>query len=59
MRITIQDDFDLQKIADSGQCFRFNKCGEGYSVVAGDKYLFRVEFYSTSRKQNIRRIYRG
>lgn len=46
MRITIQDDFDLQKIADSGQCFRFNKCGEGYSVVAGDKYLFRVEFYS-------------
>ena len=40
MIIEIKDDFDLQKIADSGQCFRFNKCGDGFSVVAGDKYLF-------------------
>ena len=40
MRIQIKDDFDLGKIADSGQCFRFNKCGDGYSVVAGDKYVF-------------------
>ncbi|WP_029231275.1 DNA-3-methyladenine glycosylase family protein [Butyrivibrio sp. VCB2006] len=40
MIIEIQDDFDLQKIADSGQCFRFNKCGDGYSVVAGNQYLF-------------------
>ena len=40
MKIQIKDDFDLGKIADSGQCFRFNKCGDGYSVVAGDKYVF-------------------
>ncbi len=40
MIIRIEDDFDLAKIADSGQCFRFNKCGDGYGVVAGDKYLF-------------------
>ena len=40
MQIEIKDDFDLWKIADSGQCFRFNKCGDGYSVVAGDKYVF-------------------
>jgi N-glycosylase/DNA lyase len=40
MIIEIKDDFDLLKIADSGQCFRFNKCSDGYSVVAGDKYVF-------------------
>ena len=40
MIIKIEDDFDLEKIAESGQCFRFNRCGDGYSVVAGDKYLF-------------------
>ena len=53
MRITIQDDFDLQKIADSGQCFRFNKCGEGYSVVAGDKYLFIKEVYDSDVEPDI------
>lgn len=40
MQIEIKDDFDLGKIADSGQCFRFNKCGDGYTVVTGDKYVF-------------------
>ncbi|MBP3197704.1 MAG: DNA-3-methyladenine glycosylase 2 family protein [Butyrivibrio sp.] len=40
MRIEIQDDFDLKKIADSGQCFRFNECMDGFSVVASDRYLF-------------------
>ncbi|WP_035784315.1 DNA-3-methyladenine glycosylase family protein [Butyrivibrio sp. MC2021] len=40
MKITINDDFDLLKIADSGQCFRFNACGEGFTVMALDKYLF-------------------
>lgn len=43
MRVKIQDDFDLKKIADSGQCFRFNECADGYSVVALDKYLFVKE----------------
>ncbi|SFC09799.1 DNA-3-methyladenine glycosylase family protein [Butyrivibrio sp. YAB3001] len=40
MIVTIEDDFDLKKIADSGQCFRFNECADGYSVLAQDKYLF-------------------
>ena len=40
MQVRIEDDFDLEKIADSGQCFRFNECGDGCSIVAGDKYLF-------------------
>ena len=43
MIIEIKDDFDLGKIADSGQCFRFNKCGEEsqehYSVAALDKHV--------------------
>ena len=40
MIIKIDDDFDLKKIADSGQCFRLNECGDGYSVTASDKHLF-------------------
>ena len=32
MKITIKDDFDLSKIADSGQCFRFNAVADGYSA---------------------------
>lgn len=40
MIIRIDDDFNLEKIAESGQCFRFNKSGDGYSVVSEDKYLF-------------------
>ena len=40
MKITIEDDFDLKKIADSGQCFRFNELGDGFAVMALDKYLF-------------------
>ncbi len=46
--IHISDDFDLKKIAESGQCFRFNECtpaakgGESfplYSVAAKDRHL--------------------
>jgi N-glycosylase/DNA lyase len=40
MILKIQDDFDLKKIADSGQCFRFNECPDGYSVAAGSRHLF-------------------
>ena len=50
MRIKIKDDFDLGKIADSGQCFRFNECGDGYSVVAGDKYVFIRQLYKDGSK---------
>ena len=43
--ISIKDDFDLDRIADSGQCFRWNKTdGESYRIIAGEcclniKYL--------------------
>lgn len=39
--VSIQvEDFDLGKIADSGQCFRMNYIGRGtYSIVAFDKYV--------------------
>ena len=40
MKIEIFDDFDLKKIADSGQCFRFNECVDGYEIVASSKHLF-------------------
>ena len=44
MKITIKDDFDLARIADSGQCFRFNRCADGsYSVTALDKHVLVKE----------------
>ena len=44
MILRIEEDFDLKKIADSGQCFRFNECGDGsYSVSAFDKHMFVSE----------------
>ncbi|MCR4901436.1 MAG: DNA-3-methyladenine glycosylase 2 family protein [Butyrivibrio sp.] len=40
MKIRIEDDFDLQKIAESGQCFRWNPNDKGgYSIVAGGRAL--------------------
>ncbi len=40
MKIRIDDDFDLRKIADSGQCFRFNVLEDNtYSVAASDKHM--------------------
>ena len=39
--IQISDDFDLQKIADSGQCFRVRRCEDGfYRFVTGGKVLY-------------------
>ena len=35
MNITIDDDFDLDKIIDSGQCFRPKKTGSTYRFVTG------------------------
>ena len=41
MIITIQDDFDLEKIADSGQCFRMMKIdNERYRVVSGNSAAY-------------------
>ncbi len=36
------EDFDLEQIAESGQCFRFRRMGERkdkYSLIAGDRYV--------------------
>lgn len=48
MIITITDDFDLKKIADSGQCFRFNEVTgddgqKRYSVAALNRHVFVKE----------------
>lgn len=38
--VKIEDDFDLRKIAESGQCFRFHETGDGgYRIQAGDREL--------------------
>lgn len=40
MKIRIEDDFDLKKIAESGQCFRWNPNEDGgYNIVASGKVL--------------------
>ena len=40
MIISISDDFDLDRIADSGQCFRWNKTGSSsYRIIAGEACL--------------------
>lgn len=41
MLVEIQDDFDLQKIALSGQCFRVRQFDDGtYRFVTGDSYIY-------------------
>ena len=40
MIVSITDDFNLDRIADSGQCFRWNKTGSGsYRIIAGEACL--------------------
>ena len=41
MQVTIKDDFDLEKIIDSGQCFR-GKCLEdgSYRFISGDSAIY-------------------
>ena len=41
MKVTIKDDFDLEKIIDSGQCFR-GKCLEdgSYRFISGDSVIY-------------------
>jgi N-glycosylase/DNA lyase len=39
--IKIEDDFDLDKIAGSGQCFRWSEVGNNtYRIIAGDSCLY-------------------
>ena len=35
MEIEIHDDFDLARIAGSGQCFRWTPCGDGWRILSG------------------------
>ena len=40
MLATIEDDFDLDRIADSGQCFRWSRTdSQSYRIIAGDSCL--------------------
>ena len=40
MIVSITDDFNLDRIADSGQCFRWHKTGErAYRIIAGEACL--------------------
>lgn len=42
--VQISDDFDLQKIADSGQCFRVKHWEDGtYRFVSGNKVLYILQ----------------
>lgn len=41
-------DFDIRQIAESGQCFRFRKIGEGhYTLIAGGRFLELTQQSST------------
>ncbi|MCM1090226.1 MAG: DNA-3-methyladenine glycosylase 2 family protein [Butyrivibrio sp.] len=40
MIIQINDDFNLQKIADSGQCFRCKTFGDTYRFITGDNIIY-------------------
>ena len=49
MQVTISDDFDLQKIAESGQCFRAKKFGGGmFRFITGGEVLY-IEKLSRAR----------
>ena len=41
MQVTIKDDFDLEKIIDSGQCFRGKSLEDGsYRFISGDSAIY-------------------
>ena len=50
--ITVElEHFSLDKICDSGQCFRMKKLGDGhFSMVAGDQYLEMHQIFTVPRK---------
>ena len=44
MKLKIEDDFDPDKIADSGQCFRWEKCEPGtFRIIAGPDCLYMTD----------------
>lgn len=42
MRIAIEDDFDLAKIAESGQCFRWTRCADGSWLIPYRRSRLRI-----------------
>ena len=41
MQVTIKDDFDLEKIIESGQCFRGKSLEDGsYRFISGDSAIY-------------------
>ena len=53
MKLTIEDDFDLDKIIDSGQCFRPRRISEGaYVFVTGDHRVEIVDETLLSGQKN-------
>lgn len=40
MIVTISDDFDLQKISDSGQCFRCRQIGDFYQFITDEEIIY-------------------
>ncbi len=40
MIVTIYDDFNLDKILDSGQCFRCSKLPQGYRFITGKAFIY-------------------
>lgn len=44
MIVRITDDFNLDKVADSGQCFRWTKTDDyTYRIIAGESCLYITE----------------
>ena len=43
MKLTITNDFNLNKIADSGQCFRFNQIEENLYQTIFDGKVLRIK----------------
>lgn len=60
MEIRISDDFDLKKIAESGQCFRFNEvtegCGTGSADIAQGGYEGAVFSVAASDRHLLIRV---
>ena len=51
MFITIEDDFDLEKIKMSGQCFRVKEQKDGwYRFITGDDVLYIRKDTDTAMK---------
>ena len=43
MKTVIEDDFDIDKIIASGQCFRAKRLGDGYAIFITGNHLLRIK----------------